>query len=489
MICCGIDLYRNTYLEHSSRTDSRKLEARPLILLENSGGGRPPEFKLFGNASEPKPYNGGEGEAGAVERNSNRELVIIDGSCTELRRLHSELALVDYGERAMFFSMLYPQAHHLDNPLQLIRNTIFEFEDLAVVHLLLRVEAGRLVFGREPVFAKTLLGDEQQQLRWSSALCLNAEVLCYKSLVTEFGPEADSIPSELVHPLQLPPVLMALEQEALVVDSRDTGVQVTESVLTLSPASGKIAAATVRISDGFVAGEDQLVYAPDPSSDAVAGMISGSFDDVTGVLELRGNASPMLYGEALKRVYFINNSANPADHLRQIEITVSDSGVVSNVMTRPVTVYPVDALRADSQHSQSASKGTFADAVLAIDCPGGDAEFSIIEPAYGFEVVNDGVPVFCFRRSEIERGLITLVQDDPSLNSGTIYLEVDDGSGAVFGVVVSVGKFGAKPDKGGGHAEGLQSPYNAEPGDLNQGGQSSRNGPDVDGADDRGFGT
>lgn len=488
-------MYRNTHLEGSSKHASRRLEPRPLILLESSEDGRPAEFK-FPDSSDLKEQVRKSGSGARytdpalnAEHSTKRELVIIDGSCTELRRIHSELAMVDYAERTLFFSMLYPQADHVTNPLQLIRNAVFEFENLDVVHLLLRVEAGELVFGREVVFAHSLLGDEVQQVNWREALCVDAEILCYESLVTEFTSDLEAIPSELVHPLQLPPVLMALEQEALVVDGSDSAVQVTESVLTLSPASGKIAAAMVRISDGFVAGEDELIYAPDPSSDAVAGMISARFDHRSGVLELFGTASPMLYGEALKRVYFINNSPNPADHLREIEITVSDAGVVSNVMTRPVTVYPVDAPTSDAQLLHSAQSNTFADAIMAIDCPVA-AEFSIIEPAYGFDVVKNGVPVFKFTRSEVDRGLITLVQDDEEITTGTIYLEVDDSSGAVFGVVVSVGKFGATPDKGGSLYNGLASPFSAEPHNLGPSDPSTQNKPDVDGpGDDLRFGT
>ena len=478
-------MHRNTHLDGSAGLRPKRLETRPLFALESADGDRPPEFRLYDGLQD------GCDQCAPVGKSSQQqELVIVDGSCTELRRLHSELALVDHGERSVLFSVLYPQADHVTNPVQLIRNTVFEHNSLSLVHLLLRVEDGNLVFGRELIDANSLLGDEDQQTFWRSALCIGAEVLCYDMLVTDFSKEGESIPSELVHPLRLPPVLMAVEQEALVFDGSGSAVPVTESVLMLSPASGKIAAATVKISDGFVAGEDELVYTPDTPHNTVAEMISGKFNAQTGVLELSGTASAMLYGEALKGVYFLNNSSNPSDHLREIEITVSDAGVVSNVMTRPVTVYPVDDSPQNSDVSLIDQTSTFSDAIKAIECSGAEPLFTIIEPAYGFDILKNGEPVFSFTRADIDNGSIALSQDAEESSNGTIYLEVDDGQGAIFGVVVSVGKFGAVPDHGLEGVPGLESRFTAEPHDLVPPDDSQDSAPDGDDqGDDLRYGT
>ncbi len=470
---------------------SDRLKSHPLCVLNAEVGERLPEIRTdVSNLLLDPDIFGSEVEM--QSKGGRRELVVIDGSCTELRRLHSELTLQEYSDCEVFFEMLYPQADHVTNPLQLIRDTVYQYQGLSGIHLLLRVEAGERIFGRELVSAESLLGGENQLGHWQGALCKQAVIICYEQ-ITDYAPAQQVIPSELVHPLRLPPVLMAVEQEALVFSGNDTAVQVTESVLTLSPQSGTIAAATIRISDGFVAGEDELVYLPDSPATVAGDMITGNFDSERGILELAGVASSKAYGEALKQVYFINNSCTPADHLREIEITVSDSGVVSNVMTRPVTVYPVDNLPALDTLSNPAHKNTFSDSIKALDCSvcsdaGAvvDVVFTIIEPAYGFDVLKNGKPVFEFFRSDIEAGSISLFQDCPEVSSGTIYLEVDDGSDAAFGVVVSVGEFGATPDHGLDNIAGPEAPFTAEPHDLRPppGGAAGR-----DADDDRQFGT
>lgn len=475
---------RNIYPEGLKGLQSDRLTSRPLFVLKQQGDQRLPEIY---------PDDTGLALDSAVvavdslseEIQFRRELVIVDGSCTDLRRLHSELALVEHDDIELVFAVLYPHADHVSDPLQLLRDTVFQHQDLAVVHLLLRMEAGEMIFGRETVTTDSLLGDQQQLESWCNAVCQHTIVLSYEQ-INDYAPAQQVIPSELIHPLRLSPVLMAVEQEALVFVGSDSAVQVTESVLTLSPESGTIATATVRISDGFVAGEDELVYTPESSGVANGESIQGNFDRQTGILELTGVASSMEYGEALKQVYFLNNSANPADHLREIEIMVSDAGVLSNVMTRPVTVYPVHSSPALDELSRPLKKGNFADSIKALDCAAYsnglgtcDTLFTIIEPAYGFDVLKNGEPVFDFLRSDIDAGSISLFQDNNEVASGTIYLEVDDGSGGVFGVVVSVGKFGAIPDHGLDAQAGPNSRFPADPDDARPpSGESGSEGDD-----------
>lgn len=482
---------RNTNVESYAGLSSDRLMSRALFVLKGQGDERLPEIHPVESALPlDSSIASKDSEVGDME--IRRELVVVDGSCTELRRLHSELALQEQIGKDVSFAMLYPQADHVTNPLQLIRDTVFQFQELSAIHLLLRVEAGELMFGRESVTTKSLLGDRNQLKKWQDAVSEQAIVFCYEQ-ISDYAPAQQVIPSELVHPLRLPPVLMAVEQEALVFVGSETAVQVTESVLTLSPESGTIATATVRISDGFIAGEDELVYAPESSAHAVGDIIKGEFDSQTGILELSGVASSKDYGEALKQVYFLNNSCNPADHLREIEIMVSDAGVVSNVMTRPVTVYPVDSSPDLDKLSNPSQKGTFSDSIKALDCSTcgttcsvSDTLFTIIEPAYGFDVLKNGEPVFDFLRSDIDAGNISLCQENSDVSSGTIYLEVDNGSGGVFGVVVSVGKFGAIPDHGLDGPDGPESRSKAEPHNTRPpSGKSGSDGSD----DDLRFGT
>jgi len=69
----------------------------------------------------------------------------------------------------------------------------------------------------------------------------------------------------------------------------------------------------------------------------------------------------------------------------------------------------------------------------------GRSTFTIIEPAYGFDVLRLGNPVFSFTLDDVERGYINLVQEGDSVAPGNIYIEIDSGVDGVFGVVVAVG--------------------------------------------------
>ncbi|MFA4929017.1 MAG: tandem-95 repeat protein, partial [Patulibacter sp.] len=87
--------------------------------------------------------------------------------------------------------------------------------------------------------------------------------------------------------------------------------------------------ASVRITEGFAAGDDELVFADQAG-------ISGDFDAATGVLTLTGDAPIAAYRAALRSVEFDNDSLNPTADARQVVFVVDDGERTSAPVTRPV---------------------------------------------------------------------------------------------------------------------------------------------------------
>jgi len=94
-----------------------------------------------------------------------------------------------------------------------------------------------------------------------------------------------------------------------------------------------IVAATVTISNNYIATEDQLSYTPQPG-------ISGTFSN--GTLALSGSATKAAYEAVIHSVMYTNTSDNPSLAVRTVEITVNDGDVDSNTLSRDVQITPVN---------------------------------------------------------------------------------------------------------------------------------------------------
>ncbi|MCX7246569.1 MAG: VCBS domain-containing protein [Burkholderiales bacterium] len=108
-----------------------------------------------------------------------------------------------------------------------------------------------------------------------------------------------------------------------------------DAALTLTD-DGTIAAASVRISSGFSAG-DALNFSTQSG-------ITGSYDAATGVLKLSGSATPAQYQTALQSVTFSSSSDDPTQlsASRTLEFTTTDSdGLGSAAVTRGLAITPV----------------------------------------------------------------------------------------------------------------------------------------------------
>ena len=142
-------------------------------------------------------------------------------------------------------------------------------------------------------------------------------------------------------PITIAPVddaaqLRNLETEALSYTEGQAPVVVTNQLTIEDPDSGApldIAAATVTVSEGFVAGEDSLSFISN------SGIVGSQTDSV---LILSGLASLQQYETALRSVTYQNVSNNPSASKTLTFQVEDEQDVVSNAVSRTITIQPVE---------------------------------------------------------------------------------------------------------------------------------------------------
>ena len=103
-----------------------------------------------------------------------------------------------------------------------------------------------------------------------------------------------------------------------------------------------LASAEISISSGFIAGEDQLVFASDGST---MGNIAASYNAATGVMTLTSTGATATLAQwqaALASVSYNNDSATPDVQSRTISFSVSDGTETSAVATKALSVGQVN---------------------------------------------------------------------------------------------------------------------------------------------------
>jgi len=128
--------------------------------------------------------------------------------------------------------------------------------------------------------------------------------------------------------------------DAPTLDTSDAALAYPENALPLAADAGvvvtdpdsQIKAATVQVTTGFVAAQDELAFANQLG-------ITGAYDDTTGKLTLSGTAAVASYQAALRAVTYENISDNPAPPARELTFVVTDAkGAVSAAATRAIAI-------------------------------------------------------------------------------------------------------------------------------------------------------
>lgn len=89
--------------------------------------------------------------------------------------------------------------------------------------------------------------------------------------------------------------------------------------------------ATVAFSWDYQADQDRLIYTPQHG-------ITGTFDEATGMLTLRGTTFVANYESALRSIQYMNTRTNPIPGLRQLELQIQDGTKVSDPASLLISV-------------------------------------------------------------------------------------------------------------------------------------------------------
>ena len=138
-----------------------------------------------------------------------------------------------------------------------------------------------------------------------------------------------------VTPVDDAPVLAGIETIALAYTENDPATAVTATITVNDVDSVNLAGASVQITGNYQAGQDVLSFGG-------VGGITGTWDSTTGTLTLSGSDTVANYQSALRSVKYQNTSDSPSGATRTVSFKVNDGQLDSNVVTRTVTVTPVD---------------------------------------------------------------------------------------------------------------------------------------------------
>jgi phosphoribosylamine-glycine ligase len=136
-----------------------------------------------------------------------------------------------------------------------------------------------------------------------------------------------------VTPINDPPVVTL--SVANVAYTEAAGPVVLDNGIVISDVDNSdLVDAFIRISGGYVQGEDTLIYS--------GTTLTPTFDEGNGRLRLNGVATLADYQQALREVSYNNLSANPTAVNRTVEFVLNDGAGVSLAQTMTVTVMPVN---------------------------------------------------------------------------------------------------------------------------------------------------
>ena len=149
-----------------------------------------------------------------------------------------------------------------------------------------------------------------------------------------FGTSLPATRDITIIPVNNAPVLSGIELSPVTYTEGVGTIAITSAITVADVDNANLSAATVTISTGYINGED-LLSIP-------AGPVTGSFNASTGILTLSGNTTVANYQAALRSVTYLNTSQNPNTAARTISFVVNDGSASSNIVTRNITIIPVN---------------------------------------------------------------------------------------------------------------------------------------------------
>lgn len=134
-------------------------------------------------------------------------------------------------------------------------------------------------------------------------------------------------------PVNDPPTLTGTGS-TLAFTEKNPATPINPGIVVSDPDSATLANATVRFTSSVLP-EDVLGFIPQ-------GGISGAYNNITGILVLIGPSSVTNFQSLLSGVTYFNPSLNPSATLRTVSFKVNDGQADSNIVTRNISVTPVN---------------------------------------------------------------------------------------------------------------------------------------------------
>ena len=125
------------------------------------------------------------------------------------------------------------------------------------------------------------------------------------------------------------PVLSGIETSPLAYPENGIGLPSVSDTLVVADADdANIESAVVKITAGFVAGDDLLF----------SGTIPGDYDETSGELTLTGSSPKSAWQQVLRSIRFRNLTSDNPGTSRTISFTVNDGSANSNTVTRAIAI-------------------------------------------------------------------------------------------------------------------------------------------------------
>ena len=139
----------------------------------------------------------------------------------------------------------------------------------------------------------------------------------------------------VIVPINNAPATTNIESATLDYIENAGGITITSTLRVDDIDNAVLDAATVAISNGFHPAEDTLLFNNTSN-------ITGSWDSIAGTLTLSGADTLIAYQTALRSVQYENSSEQPAPDIRTLDFRVFDGELLSNSITRTITVTSVN---------------------------------------------------------------------------------------------------------------------------------------------------
>ncbi|WP_157272170.1 Ig-like domain-containing protein, partial [Azohydromonas aeria] len=213
-------------------------------------------------------------------------------------------------------------------------------------------------------------------------------------------------------------------------DTASLAIAVDPQLTVSDPDSLTLASARVAITGHFVAGQDELAFAP---GNLDVGNVTASYDAATGVLALSSSGATATLAQwqaALRSVTYRNSSDTPDTATRTVSFRVNDGGLDSNIATRSVTVIPAN----DTPTAQPVSASGDEDTTLPVTLSGADIDGTVTGyrvttlPQHG-TLYSDAALTQAVTTSTVLGGTTLYFKPDAnwSGNASFRYVAIDDG--------------------------------------------------------------